>query len=85
MGVNLAMWMRVLLFLLCVAFNQLAVRTARAQIKRALLIGINTYQPANTAALHPQGCTYGRCDLSAFDNLDGPINALTMWLQCGTF
>jgi hypothetical protein len=45
-----------------------------AQTKRALLIGIETYQPAGTKAEHPQGCTYGRCDLSAFDNLPGARN-----------
>ena len=35
------------------------------QTKRALLIGINTYQPAGTRAEHPAGCIYGRCELGA--------------------
>ncbi|HEY6490415.1 MAG: caspase family protein [Terracidiphilus sp.] len=45
-----------------------------AQSRRALLIGINTYQPAQTTAQHPAGCTGGRCDLPAFENLDGALN-----------
>ena len=52
---------------------------ATAQARRALLIGINTYQPAGTQAQHPPGCTYGRCELGAFENLDGAVNdALAM-------
>jgi hypothetical protein len=47
---------------------------AAAQTQRALLIGINTYQPPGTAAEHPAGCTYGRCELKAFQNLDGSVN-----------
>ena len=45
-----------------------------AQTQRALLIGINTYQPPGTTAVHPAGCTYGRCELKAFQNLDGSVN-----------
>jgi Caspase domain len=45
-----------------------------AQTRRALLIGINTYQPAGTAATHPAGCMYGRCELGAFENLQGSVN-----------
>jgi hypothetical protein len=45
-----------------------------AQTNRALLIGINTYQPAGTQAAHPAGCTYGRCELGAFENLEGAVN-----------
>lgn len=45
-----------------------------AQTRRALIIGINTYQPAGTQAQHPTGCTYGRCELGAFENLDGAVN-----------
>jgi Caspase domain len=45
-----------------------------AQTQRALLIGINTYQPPGTSAEHPAGCTYGRCELKAFQNLDGSVN-----------
>lgn len=47
---------------------------AWAQTKRALLVGINTYQPPGTQAEHPPGCTYGRCELGAFENLDGAVN-----------
>jgi hypothetical protein len=42
--------------------------------RRALLIGINTYQPAATAARHPNGCRGGRCDLPTYQNLNGPVN-----------
>ncbi len=56
--------------LLCV----LCGAPATAQTQRALLIGINTYQPAGTRAQHPAGCTYGRCELGAFENLDGAVN-----------
>ncbi len=45
-----------------------------AQTQRALLIGINTYQPAGTQAEHPPGCTYGRCELGYFENLEGAVN-----------
>jgi hypothetical protein len=45
-----------------------------AQTRRALIVGINTYQPAGTQAEHPAGCTYGRCELGAFENLDGAVN-----------
>lgn len=68
----------------CLAFIlvQVAASTIGAQTKRALLIGIDTYQPAGTTAQHPetcvngkcQGCAYNRCDLSAFDNLYGTLN-----------
>ncbi len=44
------------------------------QTRRALLIGINTYQPAGTQAEHPAGCIYGRCELGAFENLAGSVN-----------
>jgi hypothetical protein len=47
---------------------------ASAQTKRALVIGINTYQPEGTNAQHPAGCTYGRCDLGQFPNLQGAVN-----------
>lgn len=45
-----------------------------SQTRRALLIGINTYQPAGTSAQHPAGCVYGRCELAAFENLEGSVN-----------
>jgi len=47
---------------------------AVAQTERALLIGINTYQPAGTTPDHPAGCIYGRCELGTFENLDGSVN-----------
>ena len=47
---------------------------ALPQTQRALLIGINTYQPEGTQAQHPTGCTYGRCELGRFENLDGAVN-----------
>jgi hypothetical protein len=52
----------------------IAVPLAAAQTQRALLIGINTYQPPGTTAEHPAGCTYGRCELMDFQNLDGSVN-----------
>jgi hypothetical protein len=51
-----------------------ALSCGQAQVRRALLIGINTYQPAQTTAKHPSGCTGGRCDLPVFENLDGALN-----------
>jgi hypothetical protein len=65
--------MRISRLLVCAVLAQAAINSG-AQTKRALLIGINTYQPTNTLAIHPQGCTYGRCDLTSFDNLEGPLN-----------
>ena len=41
----------------------LTATMAASQTQRALLIGINTYQPAGTTAEHPAGCIYGRCEL----------------------
>ena len=51
-----------------------AASLATAQTERALLIGINTYQPAGTTPDHPAGCIYGRCELGTFENLDGSVN-----------
>jgi hypothetical protein len=45
-----------------------------AQTQRALLIGINTYEPPGTTPSHPPGCVYGRCELGYFPNLDGSVN-----------
>jgi len=45
-----------------------------AQTRRALVIGIDTYQPAGTTAEHPAGCAYGRCELGTFENLKGAVN-----------
>jgi hypothetical protein len=59
----------------CLALCLLSVSAlSQAQVKRALLVGINTYQPANTNAIHPAGCSGGRCDLPAYPNLDGAVN-----------
>lgn len=57
-------------FVCLLAGSQLAT----AETQRALLIGINTYQPAGTTAEHPAGCIYGRCELGTFQNLDGSVN-----------
>jgi len=46
----------------------------QAQTQRALLIGINTYQPPGTEAQHATGCIYGRCELGRFENLEGAVN-----------
>ena len=49
-------------------------QTPGPAVKRALLIGINTYQPASTTPKHPTSCHGGRCDLPTYPNLRGPIN-----------
>ena len=59
---------------LCVLVGVLAAPLAFGQTQRALLIGIDTYQPAGTSAEHPAGCVYGRCELGSFQNLDGSVN-----------
>jgi hypothetical protein len=56
---------------MCLALSGLQLA---GQTRRALLIGINTYQPAGTTAEHPAGCMYGRCELGAFENLEGSVN-----------
>ena len=33
---------------------------ASAQARRALILGIDTYQPPGTTPEHPAGCIYGR-------------------------
>src|SRR5580692_1622939 len=43
-------------------------------VKRALLVGIDLYEPTGTQAQHPAGCSGGRCDLPVFKNLDGSLN-----------
>src|SRR5450631_391619 len=65
--------MRSRLLLSCATFVFL-VPGSGAQVHRALLIGINTYQPPQTTAQHAAGCTGGRCDLPVFENLDGAAN-----------
>ena len=46
----------------------------RAQTKRALILGIDTYQPTGTTAQHDASCVYGRCELGSFENLEGAVN-----------
>jgi hypothetical protein len=48
--------------------------SALAQTKRALIIGIDTYQPTGTTAQHDATCVYGRCELGSFENLEGAVN-----------
>lgn len=59
---------------LCLFVCILSGTEAVAQTRRALLIGINTYQPKGTSAQHPAGCVYGRCELGRFENLEGAVN-----------
>jgi len=66
--------MKVQVAALVALVSALAAIPAGAQTQRALLIGINSYQPAGTTAEHPAGCIYGRCELGAFQNLDGSVN-----------
>jgi hypothetical protein len=47
---------------------------APAQTQRALILGIDTYQPTGTTAQHDAGCVYGRCELGSFENLEGAVN-----------
>ncbi|HEY4380049.1 MAG TPA: caspase family protein [Acidobacteriaceae bacterium] len=47
---------------------------AQGQARRALILGIDTYQPAGTTAQHDKTCTYGRCELGSFENLQGAVN-----------
>lgn len=47
---------------------------SHAQTRRALLIGINLYQPPHTTAKRPAGCTGGRCELTEYPNLEGSLN-----------
>ena len=64
---------------LIASFLLLFPALACAQTSRALLIGIDTYEPPGTTAQHPSGCAYGRCELGSFDNLAGAVNdALSM-------
>ncbi|HSZ15450.1 MAG TPA: caspase family protein [Terracidiphilus sp.] len=66
------MWIRSLVVVALILLT--VAKSSCAQIRRALLIGINTYQPAHTTAEHPAGCTGGRCDLPVFENLEGALN-----------
>lgn len=66
--------MKPYLALFCVLMTLPAVPQIAAQTQRALLIGIDTYQPPGTTAEHPAGCAYGRCELGSFPNLEGSVN-----------
>ncbi len=66
--------MRLRLPSLCVLILLIASKHSHPQARRALLIGINTYQPSQTTAQHPAGCIGGRCDLPVFENLDAALN-----------
>ncbi len=66
--------MRVFIAVVSALVSVFVAPLAAAQTQRALLIGINTYQPAGTTADHPAGCIYGRCELGTFQNLDGSVN-----------
>jgi hypothetical protein len=66
--------MKAYLSVLSALIGTFAGSMAAAQTQRALLIGINTYEPAGTTAEHPAGCIYGRCELGSFQNLDGSVN-----------
>ena len=66
--------MKAYVFALSALAGTFVCSPASAETQRALLIGINTYQPAGTTAEHPAGCAYGRCELGTFENLDGSVN-----------
>lgn len=66
--------MKACIAVLSASLCMLCAAQVSAETQHALLIGINTYQPAGTQAEHPAGCTYGRCELGAFENLDGAVN-----------
>jgi len=66
-------WFALLLLVLSTPIS-LPAQDATVPLKRALLIGINQYQPPGTTAQHPGGCQGGRCDLPTFKNLDGALN-----------
>ena len=59
---------------LSILFIALLVTPSYALTQRALLIGINTYQPQGTQATHSAGCTDGRCALNHFEDLHGAVN-----------
>jgi hypothetical protein len=50
------------------------ISSAPAQTRRALILGIDTYQPVGTTAQHDADCAYGRCELGSFENLEGAVN-----------
>ena len=54
----------------------LCIGVCAAQTKRALIIGIDLYQPKGTTPQCPKDeeCSVGRFTLLGFDNLHGPVN-----------
>ena len=66
--------MKVCLAAFSVGLSMLFAPHLTAQTQRALLIGINTYEPPGTSPHHPPGCIYGRCELGYFENLEGSVN-----------
>jgi hypothetical protein len=66
--------MRLHVAALSVLVYALSLTQAFGLTQRALLIGINTYQPQGTQAVHPAGCGDGRCSLDRFEDLHGAVN-----------
>jgi hypothetical protein len=69
-------WVPIFLFLLLEGFQIGRAQTPAGPQKRALLIGIDTYQPAGTIIRRPTGAAAkGRFAVGlVFDNLKGPAN-----------
>jgi hypothetical protein len=63
-----------LIFMSITALFSATLHATSAPVRRALLIGINNYQPAGTTAQHPPDCHSGRCNLPTFNNLEGSLN-----------
>jgi len=61
---------------LCLIVCLLSAGTGAAQTRRALVIGIDLYQPKGTKPQCPTGqdCSVGRFTLLAWPNLRGPVN-----------
>jgi hypothetical protein len=59
---------------LALGLSMLVASQLVAQTQRALLIGIDLYEPPGTSPHHPPGCVYGRCELGYFENLEGSVN-----------
>src|ERR1700677_406575 len=51
-----------------------ALTSGHAQTKRALLIGVDTYQPKGTHVAHNPSSDQGRFALPQFEDLDGALN-----------
>lgn len=72
---------RALLIVFCLLAPMLH---ASGQEKYALLIGIDTYQPANTTVRHPEGVNTGRFAPGAplFTTFLAPLTTLLLCAQC---